>query len=477
MAVSFIVGEDIPMSRSSWSLERSAVAAELKRFIAEKCAQVRAETRAPEHPQSPVSSGFFAAAERCDWPGVFEAIADMHKAMREGKSQNANWAVYPVEWAVVNEVGAALEEFAAGEEKYAIAFGRDIINSIPPGGIYFGGTDSGRFLVTALSKSHVNGDPFFTVTQNALADHRSYLRYLRGMYENRIYIPTDEDATRAREEYERDARRRQAEGKLLPGEILEEVGGKLEIRGQLSVMAINGLLSKLMFEKNPEREFYIEESFPLNWMYPHLSPQGLIMKINRRPFSELQDVVVQSDRAYWSRYIGPMVGEWLTFDTRLPEVVAFVDKVYCAQDLSDFHGDQHYTQNEVGQRSFSKLRSSIGGLYAWRAQNTQSSEERERMLKEAGFAFRQAFALCPSSPEAVFRYINLLLGEKRLDDAILLTEAAVRLEEKTRPAPELPSHVQEDGSHKPMIPSQSDPARLLTQLGNLLEQLKRMKVR
>jgi hypothetical protein len=125
----------------------------------------------------------------------------------------------------VNEVGAALEAFAEGDEKYAIAFARDIINSIPPGSIYFGGTDSGRFLVTALSRSHVNGAPFFTITQNGLADQRSYLRYVRGMYGNRIYVPTDDDATKARNEYEQDARRRQSEGKLLPGEILEEVGG------------------------------------------------------------------------------------------------------------------------------------------------------------------------------------------------------------------------------------------------------------
>jgi hypothetical protein len=99
------------------------------------------------------------------------------------------------------------------------------------------------------------------------------------------------------------------------------------------------------------------------------------------------------------------------------------------------------------------------------------------MLREADFAFRQAFVLCPTSPEAVFRYINLLLGQKRLDDAILLAEAAVRLEEKPGPAPAPPSHIQEDGSHKPMIPSQSNPAKMLTQLGSLRQQLKRMKTR
>ena len=99
------------------------------------------------------------------------------------------------------------------------------------------------------------------------------------------------------------------------------------------------------------------------------------------------------------------------------------------------------------------------------------------MFKQADFAFRQAFVLCPTSPEAVFRYINLLVGQKRLDDAILLAEAAVRLEEKSKPAHETFSHIQEDGSHKPVIESQSNPPKLLTQLGSLLEQLRKMRMR
>ena len=158
-------------------------------------------------------------------------------------------------------------------------------------------------------------------------------------------------------------------------------------------------------------------------------------------------------------------------------MVAFVDKVYLNDNLSGFGGDSRYVQNEIPQRSFSKLRSSIGGLYAWRAQNSQSSEEKQRMLKEADFAFRQAFALYPSSPEVVFRYVSLLLAQKRLEDGISLAEAAVRLEEKPRPTHETFSHIQEDYSHKAVIESRSNPPRLLTQVGSLLEQLKRMKAR
>jgi hypothetical protein len=99
------------------------------------------------------------------------------------------------------------------------------------------------------------------------------------------------------------------------------------------------------------------------------------------------------------------------------------------------------------------------------------------MLKETDFAFRQAFVLCPGSPEAVFRYINLLVGQKRLDEATLVAETAVKLEEEAKPGPEPRAHIQEDFSHKPIVESQTRPPKLLTQLGSLLERLKRMRSR
>ena len=97
-------------------------------------------------------------------------------------------------------------------------------------------------------------------------------------------------------------------------------------------------------------------------------------------------------------------------------------------DLSGFKGDPRFVQNDAPQKLFSKLRSSIAGIYSWRFAGAKSPAEKERMLKEADFAFRQAFALCPRSAEAVFRYMTLLSGLGRLDDAILLVESALKLE-------------------------------------------------
>jgi len=90
-----------------------------------------------------------------------------------------------------------------------------VINSIPAGSIYFGGTDPGRGVPTAFCKSSIDGDPFFTLTQNALADG-TYLEYLRAMYGGKIYTPTGEDSQRCFQEYMTGAMSRLHENKLKP---------------------------------------------------------------------------------------------------------------------------------------------------------------------------------------------------------------------------------------------------------------------
>ncbi len=76
---------------------------------------------------------------------------------------------------------------------------------------------------------------------------------------------------------------------------------------------------------------------------------------------------------------------------------------------------------------FSKERSSIAGLYAWRVHTRTRCGGKGAHGDEADFAFRQALALCPYSPEAVFRYVNLLLSEKRFSDALVVAETAAKM--------------------------------------------------
>jgi hypothetical protein len=332
----------------------------------------------------------------------------------------------------MEDVSGPLNLIGRGNEKYLDEFADEIIGSIPPGSIYFGGTDPGRFLITAMQKSQANGDPFFTLTQNQLADG-TYLDYLRAMYGDKIYIPTPEDSQNCFNDYYADVQRREQRGQLKPGEDISVTpDGKMQVSGQVAVMEINALLVKVIFDNNTNRDFYVEESYPLDWMYPHLEPHGLIFKLNHASLDKLSDETVQKDQAYWAKTIKPMIGDWLTDETSVADVAAFGQKVFLHHDFSGFAGDTNFVLDSYSYRPFSKLRSSIAGLYAWRAKYSNDTAEKGRMIKAADLAFRQSCALCPDSPEAVFRYAQFLADQDRVHDALVVAEAAENFNSSTQ---------------------------------------------
>jgi outer membrane murein-binding lipoprotein Lpp len=410
---------------TSWeSIKNPEVVAQLKSFVAEKEAQANAAT----NEAAPGFAPFFAAAERGDWLTVSNAFVNFrqHAGQYEHADKDDERLRGP-KWQAIIEIWGTLYYFNVAGEKYSTIYANGIIESIPPGSIYFGGTDPGRFLITGMETSHVNADPFFLLTQNALADG-TYLDYLRGMYGGKIYTPTAEDSQKCFADYIADVQQRTGKNQLKPGEdVHTDANGKVQVSGQVAVMEINSLLAKIIFDKNPRREFYIEESFPLDWMYPHLEPHGLIMKINRQPPASLSDEVIGNDRDYWTKQVAAMLGDWLNPDTAVADCAAFAQKVYVKRDLGGFKGDREFLQSDDAQKMFSKLRSSIAGLYAWRVKHPANSADKERMAAEADFAFRQAWVLRPDSPEAVFRYANFLLEQNRGADALLVAQTASQM--------------------------------------------------
>ena len=402
--------------------------ARLRAFFEAKARQAHLLADADKKPVAPEVWPYFAAGTRGDWQTATNLWVAMRRRAHQYEGSIADGTLDTV-WGPILETDLAWEQFANWQEKNVLAYGNDILKSMTPGSIYFGGTDPGRGVITAMSESHAEGKPCFTITQNALADN-TYLDYLRAMYGPAIYTPTAGDSQNSFAEYTADAQRRLTEKKLKPGEDVRMKDGKISVSGQVSVMAINGLLAKTIFDRNPDREFYVEESFPLDWMYPHLTPNGLIMKINRQPLARLADEFVQRDHEYWSRYLRPLLGDWLNDDTSVAEVATFAEKIYLKHDLGGFTGDPQFVEDTWAQKAFSKLRSSIAGNYSWRMTNAATPDEKQRMTKEADFAFRQAFALCPTSPEALYRYVNLLVSLNRADDARLLTETSLKLDPK-----------------------------------------------
>ncbi|HYG33191.1 MAG TPA: hypothetical protein VEC99_00315, partial [Clostridia bacterium] len=255
-----------------------------------------------------------------------------------------------------------------------------------------------------------------------------------GVYPDReIYTPSNMDLSRCYSEYMADAERRLQLNQLRPGENItyDPATRRMQVGGQVAVMAINAMLTKVIFDRNPNNEFFVEESLPLDWMYPHLTPYGIIMRINRQPLPELTEEIVRKDHEFWANYSDRLIGNWITYDTKVQDIVKWVEKVYLRRNFSTFRGDRKFIRDDQAQKAFSKLRSAIGGVYAWRANNSpKSTSERQRMIKEADFAFRQAFAFCPYSPEVISRYINLLLSPdvQRLEDALLITKTCLKLD-------------------------------------------------
>ena len=87
---------------------------------------------------------------------------------------------------------ACMTSFTRSDNRWLHRFGSNIISSIPKGSVYFGGTDSGRYIISALCESQTEGQPFFTLTQNQLIDGR-YARYIRLIYGSKLTLPTDEE--------------------------------------------------------------------------------------------------------------------------------------------------------------------------------------------------------------------------------------------------------------------------------------------
>jgi thioredoxin-like negative regulator of GroEL len=263
-----------------------------------------------------------------------------------------------------------------------------------------------------------------------------------------IYIPSPDDSEKSFRDYTQDAATRRDEGRLDPGEEVDvdPASGRVAVSGQVAVMKINGLLCKVIFDQNPTNAFYVEESFPLEWMYPYETPFGIIMKINRQPVVTFPDEVYTNDHEFWSKYSDRLIGNWITYDTSVKQITDWVQKVYLQNDYNDYKGDLKFIRDEDAQKAFSKLRSSQAGMYAWRLHlllpsppyppvdpqympyRPKSDAEVQKLYRECDFAFKQSFAYCPYSPEAVVRYCNFLFQFQRFDDALLVAQTCHKLD-------------------------------------------------
>jgi tetratricopeptide (TPR) repeat protein len=433
---------------------------QIKVFFDAKEAQARQLVSQENKELPPEIWPYFEAGKKGDWATVTNLYGKMASRSHQfDGNKSYDKRMLTMAWNPINETDRFYLQCTQPDSKLALAFGEEVMRIVPPGSIYFGDSDTGRFVPTALCRDHAKGDPFFVLTQHALADGL-YLAYLRTMFESKLYIPTTQDSQQAFDKYIQDAIVRMKKGALQPGEDVKEEGNRISVSGQISVMAINSLISKVIFEKNPHHEFYVCEGFPNAWIYPHAEPHGPIIKINRQKPVTLTPDIITRDRDYWNKRITLFIGDWLKEETTIAEICEFAEKIYVREDFSGFTGDTNFTRMATFWRRvpayqpaaaiWSKCRSAIAGIYVWRINDCAEQmksiyalppeelrkkqteinrllAEQQRYIKAADYAYRQAFALNPSSPEAVFRYASLLTSLNRFEEALQMVQVAKKL--------------------------------------------------
>lgn len=316
---------------------------------------------------------------------------------------------------------------------FGVQYGHDMLVHLDRDAVVYGGTDPGRFVPTAMifvesfqpKKWRIDPEfdrrDLYLITQNALAD-QTYMNYIRGHYDvNREKMDRWYHKFLGRDElYPK-------EPLILPNEVefnevfskvvqegannprsgvtyQKDASGKVRasVQGVEGVFAINGGMAKWIFEKNKDKHtFYVEESYPLQWMYPYLEPAGLIMKLNKEPSDKLNAEAVSRDMAYWD---------------------ALVKKLLA---------NPKFLRDSVARKSYSKLRSSLGGVYVFRS-----------MMPEAEKSLKEAIALYPASSEARSRLTEILATQRRFDEAMQNCEEWLNLDPFNSAPQEIRSRVQ-----------------------------------
>lgn len=278
-------------------------------------------------------------------------------------------------------------------------YGYDMLKDLPKGSIMIGGTDAGRFVPTYMilgestQPAGVKRDPNFDrrdlyiITQNALGEP-NYMKYLRDQYTTQRPQPKNA--------FERWLGRADAYPKepiALPDEneieeyvkafVKENAEAGKEI-GDKGTTLFSAVL-KWLWEKNRDRhEFFVEESFPIEWTYEYALPHGLVYQINKTKLDKIPADVVVKDLDFWKKYVDRLLA------------------------------DPSYGNDLDAQRSFSKLRQTTANIYRYR-----------KMIPEAKLAYLQAVQLWPNNLEAILFLMNYYWEEGDYDTPIkLLTEAA-----------------------------------------------------
>jgi len=330
---------------------------------------------------------FFAAVRAGNWPETTNLFAALKQLRQSSSGEPGLGKLWP---AIVETYGTAEQAHLWPAQKL-LDYGNAILDSLRPGMVYVGGNDAGRFIPTLLGETR-DGEHPIVLTQNGLADG-TYLDYVRFQYGDKLNALTSDDSQNAFQTYLTDAQKRLQHDldfpnepkQLRPGEDVQSIDGRLQVSGQVAVMAINEQLLKTLLQKNPDLSFALTESFPFSSLYGEAVPLGAITELRATDAASALTPERAAESLDWWRS---------TTQTLL--------------------ADPDAAASSTARDAYAKLILGQAGLF-----------EDRKLSAQAESAYQLATSLSPGSPEAVFRYVNLLMQQQRLDEARQIAQTAV----------------------------------------------------
>jgi tetratricopeptide (TPR) repeat protein len=332
---------------------------------------------------------FYDAAEA----GRFDEMQAIYKSLRKQREDGADKSWYGPQWRTIVETVGVAEAAHDWPAQKLLDYGNAVLGSLRPGMVYLGGTDPGCFIPTLLNETS-DGERHMVLTQNALADG-TYLEYVNFLYGDRLKTITQDESQRAFQEYLADAQKRLQHDtqfpnepkQIRPNEDIRVTDNRVQVSGQVAVMTINEKLFQTLMRNNPDVSFAMEQSFPFTSTYANATALGPIMELRVQDEGNAMTAARATQALdYWRT-----TAQQLLSDPETP-------------DGSDPR--KAYSKMAVEQAAFLQDR---------------------KYTTEAEQAFKIATEIWPASPEAVFRYVELLTKQNRFADAIPVIENGLRL--------------------------------------------------
>jgi hypothetical protein len=359
------------------------VASKVAQFGRKRRELVYSIARRSQKEVPPEVEKFFDAVESGNWLNITNQWRELATHSSQYEFSTNHWDQLDAFWPSVLDAYGVAEQAHLWPAQKLLDYGNTVMGSLRPGMVYVGGTDNGRWVPELMNETS-DGEQHIIVTQNALADGR-YLDFVNDLYSDRMSTLTQDESKRAFEDYISDAQKRfehdqqfpDRPKQVLPGEDIQVVDGKVQVRGQVAVMAINERLLQMLTQKNPDMSFAIEQSFPFRDTYADALPLGPLMELNAR-----------NDQNTFTAERATQSLEYWRDATQ--------------QVLSDIDA----TGSEYVLRSYSHDASSAANLLAAHDYNSQAEE-----------TYRLATQLWPGNPECVGGLASLLAATGRQAEA------------------------------------------------------------